>query len=541
MFGANATAGETTYASHVSNTHTGTTSTNVAGYFSATGGTNNYGLVVANGNVAVGSTTVTGASTKFQVTGNGGTGTNGLRFTHPTEGSNWDFLIGGTANSFQGGLTFADEGIAKMIITREGNVGIGTTAPSGVLGVAQSTSGPGTVTTGAAGSSTVTGAVTDFTNTFKVGDTITVSGESAKTITSITSDTSLSISPATFALAHSTPTAYTLTGGTRLTVKGNGDIDIGTGRIYQGGLTFIHKTGTRNTFTGSVSGTLSVSGIDNSGFGHSALENILSGNNNTAVGSDSLAANTIGSNNSAFGKFALEIISTSGNSTAVGYEALQYNTGASNSALGAGALKGTASPASTGINNTAVGYNSLANNTTGSNNTALGYNAGSNSTASVNRTAIGANAIATLNNTMMFGDSSVKGWGFGAAITTAGVDAIKVGTNGTNGNGARLTVAGAWTSGSDRSKKHDIIDTSYGLNEVLQLRPVDFKWNGTNQQDIGFIAQEVKAIIPEIVYGKEGDMTLSYGQMTSILTKAIQEQQAQIEILKVEIEKLKAR
>jgi len=36
-------------------------------------------------------------------------------------------------------------------------------------------------------------------------------------------------------------------------------------------------------------------------------------------------------------------------------------------------------------------------------------------------------------------------------------------------------------------------------------------------------------------------MTLSYGQMTSILTKAIQEQQAQIEILKVEIEKLKAR
>ncbi len=55
--GANATSTQTTYGTKVSNTHTGTASTNVAGYFSASGATNNYGIVVASGNVGVGTTT----------------------------------------------------------------------------------------------------------------------------------------------------------------------------------------------------------------------------------------------------------------------------------------------------------------------------------------------------------------------------------------------------------------------------------------------------------------------------------------------------
>ena len=55
--GANGTSTQTTYGTYVTNTHTGTASTNVAGYFSASGGTNNYGLIVANGNVGIGTTT----------------------------------------------------------------------------------------------------------------------------------------------------------------------------------------------------------------------------------------------------------------------------------------------------------------------------------------------------------------------------------------------------------------------------------------------------------------------------------------------------
>jgi len=49
-----ANSSQTTYGSYISNTHTGTSSTNIAGYFSASGGTNNYGLVVPNGGGWVG-------------------------------------------------------------------------------------------------------------------------------------------------------------------------------------------------------------------------------------------------------------------------------------------------------------------------------------------------------------------------------------------------------------------------------------------------------------------------------------------------------
>ncbi len=54
---------------------------------------------------------------------------------------------------------------------------------------------------------------------------------------------------------------------------------------------------------------------------------------------------------------------------------------------------------------------------------------------------------------------------------------------------------------------------------------------GTGQHDFGFLAQEVKNVLPEIVYGEEGQMSISYGQITAVLTKAVQEQQKEIEEL----------
>ncbi|MEX0597736.1 MAG: hypothetical protein WD512_14690, partial [Candidatus Paceibacterota bacterium] len=53
--------------------------------------------------------------------------------------------------------------------------------------------GSGTVTT-LANNTNVTGASTNFTTTFKVGDTITITGESPKTISAITSNASLTVS-----------------------------------------------------------------------------------------------------------------------------------------------------------------------------------------------------------------------------------------------------------------------------------------------------------------------------------------------------------
>lgn len=100
-----------------------------------------------------------------------------------------------------------------------------------------------------------------------------------------------------------------------------------------------------------------------------------------------------------------------------------------------------------------------------------------------------------------------------------------------------------WTNASDARLKRDIQPMNdYGLKEVMELRPVMYyyKSDRTNHKEVGFLAQEVQKIIPEVVSGFEGDIEkgetlgLSYSNLVPVLTKAIQEQQAQIEALKMQ-------
>lgn len=59
LTGANSNTTQTTYTAVFTNQHSGTSSSNIALYASATNGTNNYGLVVENGNTGLGTTTPT--------------------------------------------------------------------------------------------------------------------------------------------------------------------------------------------------------------------------------------------------------------------------------------------------------------------------------------------------------------------------------------------------------------------------------------------------------------------------------------------------
>ena len=113
-------------------------------------------------------------------------------------------------------------------------------------------------------------------------------------------------------------------------------------------------------------------------------------------------------------------------------------------------------------------------------------------------------------------------------------------------SGAFCSVAGTWTNASDRRLKKNISTLSYGLKEVMQLKPVAYNMNINDEKQVGFIAQDVQKIVPELISGTEGDLSkgenlgMSYGNLTAILTKAIQEQQAMIEELKKEVAALKA-
>jgi|GEM_PF-966093 len=89
--------------------------------------------------------------------------------------------------------------------------------------------------------------------------------------------------------------------------------------------------------------------------------------------------------------------------------------------------------------------------------------------------------------------------------------------------GATLSTAGVWTDVSDKNRKYDITDLKYSLDDLLKLRPVSYKFKTNDAEDIGFIAQEVKEIIPEVVYGEDGNMSMSYSHLTSLLVKSMQE------------------
>lgn len=129
---------------------------------------------------------------------------------------------------------------------------------------------------------------------------------------------------------------------------------------------------------------------------------------------------------------------------------------------------------------------------------------------------------------------------------------------GTNSPTARLEVnssvvkkvgGGSWTASSDRRLKKDISDYNEGLNEVLAIHPVNFRYNklsgyDTKKEHIGVIAQEIEEVAPHMVstYEKEGEeyLQVDNSAMTYMLINAVKEQQEQIEDLKSENELLRA-
>jgi hypothetical protein len=130
-------------------------------------------------------------------------------------------------------------------------------------------------------------------------------------------------------------------------------------------------------------------------------------------------------------------------------------------------------------------------------------------------------------------DAGVSSGGSGVYMNWyAGGGGVHAG-NGASGYGPMY--ASAFTVSSSRTLKHDITNINYGLNEVLQLNPVNFVYNNdpTNTNQIGFISEDVRPIMPEVTVWNSGTSTygIDYAKFTPVLVKAVQEQQAEIDAL----------
>lgn len=245
------------------------------------------------------------------------------------------------------------------------------------------------------------------------------------------------------------------------------NVAVGTGALYSNitgdyntavGHNALNKsTGSLNTAFGAFALVDNTVGIENNAFGHGALINNIVGNENDAFGRNALHNNTSGDYNAAFGNSALYTNYTGNGNTAVGNDALR--------------------DLAQGDFNTSVGY--------------LSGTAGADRYYLDNTTALGYQAAVTTENTMVFGNGSVRGWAFG--LSTAGASrAIQVGTNNTNGNGAYLSQTGTWTNTSSRTKKENFtdLDNSELLNKISNLSIQKWKYKGSNEYHIGPVAED---------------------------------------------------
>jgi hypothetical protein len=107
----------------------------------------------------------------------------------------------------------------------------------------------------------------------------------------------------------------------------------------------------------------------------------------------------------------------------------------------------------------------------------------------------------------------------------------------TYNSGTGLTM---YNTTSDYRLKSDIQDFN-ALDIIKKLKPKEYKILNATNKSIGFLAHELQEFFPQAVSGLKDDIdkngklllqSVDYSQLTALLTKAIQEQQAQIDQLK---------
>jgi hypothetical protein len=240
---------------------------------------------------------------------------------------------------------------------------------------------------------------------------------------------------------------------------------------------------------------------------------------------------------------------TGGLNSFVGFQAGRFHTsGLANSFVGYQSGYNT----TTGNSNAFLGNQAGINNTTGGNNTSLGAYAGPSLPNLVSATAVGFRASVSASNSLVLG--SIGGTNGATASTKVGIGTTAPGyTLHVNAGDAAKVGGGVWQVASDQGLKKDIEAFKEGLDVVLSIKPVWFRYNGkagitTDKRFVGVIAQEMQKIAPYTVgnfvhqdsAGKQ-ETYLDYdaNAVTYLLVNAVKEQQGQFEALKAENESLK--
>ncbi|MFN8254305.1 MAG: tail fiber domain-containing protein [Bacteroidales bacterium] len=267
-----------------------------------------------------------------------------------------------------------------------------------------------------------------------------------------------------------------------------------------------------NIFLGNNAGLNSISPVRNIFIGYDAGRQNVSGQYNLYVG-DQAGENGTGFYNTILGGLAATTNNFGNSNVIIGYTAGRDMVSGNNVMVGMGA----------GYNSTAaIGQNVF-----------IGYYAGEVLPSQNYRLAISSNRSASA--PLIYGEFDNE-------------RVVIKGTSANNPNNRTFFVNGQaggtsdWFTDSDERLKSDISSIQDALEKVLSLRGVSYYWkdleNRGDKKQIGFIAQEVEKIIPEVVDNSNDHYSMQYAPVTALLVEAVKEQQKQIELLEKKNEAL---
>ena len=91
-------------------------------------------------------------------------------------------------------------------------------------------------------------------------------------------------------------------------------------------------------------------------------------------------------------------------------------------------------------------------------------------------------------------------------------------------------------STSDRRLKSNIEPLADSLNTIQQLTGVSFTYNANSQDSIGLVAQDVQAVLPQLVReGDNGFLTVNYGALVGLLIEGIKDISSRLTTLEASV------
>lgn len=278
-------------------------------------------------------------------------------------------------------------------------------------------------------------------------------------------------------------------------------------------------TRSTNTLIGQSAGNGSLSGTNLTGLGINVLNSATTADSNVAIGSSTMTAATTASDNTAIGVGTATTLTTGGGNTLLG--------------------NGVANGLTTGDFNVAVGLGALATLSSGIRNSALGFGAGGSlATNDSDNVCINSTGVAGDNNTLRIGRATGTNT---QQLNRAFIHGIRGITTGVN-DAIPVLIDSAGQLGTVSSSaryKTDIEDLASYSDKLQQLRPVSFRYkkHASEGKSVGLIAEEVHAIMPELViYAEDGQPeTVRYHDLAIYLLQEVQRQAKRIDELEKKI------